>query len=40
MTQTQQVIVIAEILKKRFPNLTTMETVKLAGTLVEAINND
>ena len=38
MTQSEKVKVVAKILKKRFPNLTTEETIHLAFQLVEAID--
>jgi hypothetical protein len=38
MTLTEQVKKVAEILKARFPNLTTNETIDLAFKIVGAIN--
>lgn len=37
MTQSEKVKAVAKILKKRFPNLTTEETIHVAFQIVETL---
>jgi hypothetical protein len=38
MTQAQKITLIAEVLKKRFPNLTVTETIDIAFKILEAVD--
>ena len=40
MTQQEKVKRIAQIIKARFPNLTVAETIDLAFTIAEAVNDE
>lgn len=38
MTQSEKVTIVAKILKKRFPNLTTEETIHISFLIVEKLD--
>jgi hypothetical protein len=40
IAQNEKVKRIAEILKKRFPNLTAIELINMAYSILEAIENE
>lgn len=39
MTYTEKLKIVAEILKKKFTNLTVSETIDLAGQIVDSLEN-
>lgn len=40
MTNSEKVTKIAEILKNRFPNLTVMETITIALSILDALKDN